>query len=345
MKAHLLIALLTSPALFAEAAPAINMEARRQSVVDLTDHVEMREARLSELVADIRALDTRTEKRIDEIVNKLSTLEDSPESTTNVNQLKAEVISGLKKSIGVYREKRRTIFEKLRTGKDAESPALTALKGDLDKFDKRTEKRVAQILKLANSMPQSEEVAKYVSEGPQYLDGWYFENTKISEEWKQNRRQGTATKVEQDEILAALVKSVDSLESRIADINDTLENRKVSNAERAIQEQELDRLTNLLASRKEEISSLGKGPSEVPADGNIFDGYDDEDSGPEDENEVGKHKAWDMKAMFEDERESISRDFWSLMQKYTELVQERDKLLEMKQNLAARKKWLSENDK
>ncbi len=344
MKALLLFTLLSSPILIAETAPPIDMDARRQSVVDLTGHVENRETRLSELVADIRTLDTRTEKRIDDVVNKLSGMVDSPGSTTNVNQLKAEVIGGLKKSIGVYQEKRRTIFEKLRTGKDAESPALTALKGDLDKFDERTEKRVAQILKLANSMPQSEEVQKYISEGPEYLDGWYFENKRISDEWKQNRRQGVATKVEQDEIREALKKSVDSLESRIADINDTLKNRKISDAERIIQEQELERLTALLASRKQELTSLGKGPSEVPTNENIFDGYEG-DSGDRNEKEVGKHQAWDMKAMFRDERESISRDFWSVMQKYTEVVQERDKLIAMKENLEARKKWLAENDK
>ncbi len=344
MKALLLVILLGSPVLIAETAPAIDMAARRQSVVDLTGHVDKRETRLSELVADIRTLDTRTEKRIDELVDKLSSMVDSPDSKTKVNQLKAEVIGGLKRSIGVYQEKRRTIFEKLRTGKDAESPALTALKGDLDKFDERTEKRVAQILKLANSMPQSEEVEKYISEGPEYLDGWYFENKRISDEWKQNRRQGTSTKVEQDEIRDALTKSVDSLESRIADINDKLENRRISDAERTIQEQELVHLTALLKSRKVELSSLGKGPSEVPENHNIFEGYDG-DSGTDGENQVGKHEAWDMKAMFRDERESISRDFWSVMQKYTEVVQERDKLIAMKENLKARKEWLAENDK
>ena len=49
-------------------APAIDMEARKASVVNLEAQISQREARLAEVREDIKTLDGRIEKRIDSVV-------------------------------------------------------------------------------------------------------------------------------------------------------------------------------------------------------------------------------------------------------------------------------------
>ena len=88
MKALSLVVLFLAPVLNAQDAAPIDFEARRQSVVDLKSHIEMREQRLTEIAADIRSLDDRNEKRIDSIVNSLKDLKDSESTKTRINALK-----------------------------------------------------------------------------------------------------------------------------------------------------------------------------------------------------------------------------------------------------------------
>lgn len=338
MKALALAALLASPVLNAQNAAPVDLEARRQSVVDLKSHIAMREQRFAEIAAEIRALDDRNEKRIDSIVNTLKGLKDSESSKTRINALKGEVIEGLRKSITIYQGKRRDIFERLRTDKSA---AVQALTGDLEKFDARTQKRVDQILELAKSMPAREDVEKYESAGGNYWNGWYEETTRISDEWRQNRRQGVATEKSLREIREALQKSIATLESRSASTKGLLKDRKLSDAERAIQEQELGRINAQLETRRQELVDLAlPTASNDSASGNqsTSDTY-----GKSNANPAAKDNAEEMKDLLDDARSDISADFWTILRKYGEAARERDKIISLKANLEAREKWLVEN--
>ena len=338
MKRIFLTTLLVFPLLHAQDA-VIDMAARRQSVVDLKKHIEMREQRLKEIATDIRALDDRTEKRIDLVVDTLKNIKDSNDTKTRINMLKGEVIEGLRKAISIYQTKRRDIFERLRTDKSVSVQALT---GDLEKFDARTQKRIDQILELAKSMPARENVDKFESDGGSYMNGWYSESTRISDEWKQNRRQGIATEKSLREIREALEKAISTLESRIASTRDLLKNRKLTDAEREIQKQELGRMDAQLEARRQELLELtvpasktaAKAPdtsaSEDPASGNPF-------------SSAGKDDVTHLQNMLEDARKDISADFWTVLRQYGEAVRERDKILAMKENLEAREKWLAEH--
>ena len=296
----------------------------------------MRDQRLMEIVTEIRALDDRNEKRIDSIVNTLKNLKDSESSKTRINALKGEVIAGLKKSITIYQSKRRDIFERLRSDKSASMQALT---GDLEKFDTRTQKRVDQILELAKSMPAREDVEKYESDSGQYWDGYYYETTRISDEWKQNRRQGVATEKSLREIREALEKSIATQESRSALTRGLLKERNLSDAERAIQEQELGRIDAMLANRRKELVELALPPTSSASD------TDDQStsSGKTTANPAAKDNAEEMKNLLDDARADISADFWTILRKYGEAVKERDKVIALKANLEAREKWLAEN--
>ncbi|MES2657293.1 MAG: hypothetical protein V4689_01685 [Verrucomicrobiota bacterium] len=334
MKAHALIALLVLPVLHAQEAAPVDLEARRQSVVDLKTHIEMRETRLNEIAGDIRALDDRNEKRIDSIVNTLKGLKDSESSKTRINALKGEVIAGLRKTITVYQGKRRDIFERLRTDKSA---AVQALTGDLEKFDARTQKRVDQIVELAKTMPAREDVDKYEDAGTEYRNGWYYETTRISEEWKQNRRQGVATEKSLRELREALEKSIGSLESRRASTAGLLKERNLSDAERAIQQQELGRIDAMLENRRMELLELS-----LPS-GTSASASDSETTGKNVSNPAAKDNAEEMKDLLDDARKDIAADFWTILRKYGEAANERDKILGLKANLEAREKWLAEH--
>lgn len=340
MKHLILATFLAMPVLHAQDTPApTDFAARRQSVVDLKAHIASREERLTEIASDIRALDDRNEKRIDSIVQLLSETKDSNDTKTRINALKADVIAGLRKSITIYQQKRADILARLRADKSLSIEALTK---DMERFDARTNKRVDQIMALAKSMPAREEVEKYESDGGSYWNGWYEENTRISEDWKQNRRQGVATETSLRELREALEKSIVSLESRKASTEDLLKNRKLSDAERAIQEQELGRTNAVIANLKQDLVGLaipGKTGGSSSSEG---DRYDNPTPAG---NAVNDDSAEELKTRLEDSRDDISRDFWDILRKYAQAANERDKIIALKANLDAREKWLAEHDK
>ena len=310
----------------AQDTPAVDIAARRKSVADLKKHVAAREDRFKEIVSDIRSLDDRNEKRIGALVESLKDLKDSEATGTRVNELKTRVIEGLGKSIRVYQGKRREIFERLRSGKSAQAEALS---GDLEKLDARTQKRVDQIMELAKSMPpRRNDVEKYEPDGTFYWNGWFQENTRISDEWKQNRRQGVATDKEVREVRDALGKAIDILEAREASISNLLKERKLADAEREIQEQELGRINAQLEHRHDELADLNSTDSAGATEGAAA---------------ASKDQAEEIKDMIEDSRKDIAEDFWTVIRKFGEAAAERDKIISLQENLAAREKWLAED--
>jgi hypothetical protein len=337
MKNLLFATLLVLPQLRAQdATPAasIDLASRRQSVVDLKAHIAAREARLQEIAADIRMLDDRNEKRIDSVVKTLQTMKDSEQSKTRINELKAEVITGLRKSITVYQQKRREVLERLRTDKAASMKALTR---DMDHFDARTQKRLDQIMELAKSMPEHKDVEKYESDGGNWWNGYYHENSRISEEWKQNRRQGIATEVNRRELRKALEKAIADQQSRRDSIAGQLKHRQMSDAARALQEQELGRTDAVLENLRMDLVSLAlPDPSDAPS-------VDVSSTSEEGGISVAADNADAMKGLLDDARRDISRDFWDILTKYGQAARERDKIIALKANLAAREKWLEEH--
>ena len=175
-----------------ETAPAkpIDMAARQRSIVNLERHITERDERLAELAQDIITLDARVEKRVDRLVDVLKQSKDSKDSKVSVARTKEKAIEGLTKTIQYYDGKRRGIKELVRE----ESPIRDTLIGDVKKFDARIEKRVAQIVELTKSFTESEELKKY-DETTRSDWGWSWTERRISEDWRQNRRDSNHTKL------------------------------------------------------------------------------------------------------------------------------------------------------
>lgn len=306
----------------ASAQEPVDLEARRQSVATLKQHVEMRQKRLDEVTAEIRERSARTNRKVEELVKMLSELKDSQDSKRRVSGVKGEAVAGLKRMIQTYQVERRKIFERLRTDGKAPDEALVR---DMAGIDQLIEKRVAEILELVKSMPGGEDVAKYESAGTTYYDGIYYEETQVSEAWRQNRRDKVESGKQRRELMQALEKSIASLESRRDSIKGMLASGRFSGAEKELQEQELAHVSALAEGRRQQLAEIVRAgnPGDVP---------------------VSKDEADDLRELFGDARRDIAGDFQKTLRLYHDASAERDKLHRLKETLAAREKWLLEND-
>ncbi len=317
--------ILTTAALFptlfgmvlAEPAPMMDLETRRASVVNLEAQIQQREARLLEVGEDIKSIDGRIQKRIDSMVKLLADTRDSQDSKTRISQIKQDAITGLRRAIDVYVSKRKEVAERVKTGDD---PAL----GDLTKFDQRISTLIAQVVELSKSFPANEDVKKYESEGGEYWRGYYHENTRISEEWKQSRRDSSQGKVQRDEVTAAIREGIERLDQRRRTLKDLLDNRNPSESARKLYNQELGQIDAQIENLKSELVQVS-----LPTGGATRTPSLDE--------------AVDLGQLLDDTRKDLRADVSELFRLYDSFDKERFRVTEMQENLAARKKWLETN--
>lgn len=320
----LLVITITLPSLRAQEKPEYDMEARRQSVVNLKRHITQREARLVELKDDLKRLDSRIEKRVDELVNMLGEIHDSNESKIRVSQIKIRAINGLRRWIKTYKSRRAVILESLRQN-SAHLPK-DQLANDIDAFDKRIEKRVSQIMKLSESMGDYQEVKKYESAGGSYWNGYYHESTRISDDWKKNRRQTVMSDKNRRELLKAVEAAIMNLESRRSGIENKLKNPSTSTAQREIWLDELGRIDGSLENRLSNLKELME-PKGTPSG-----------------KAIGRNLAHDIEKLLEDASKDLSQDFHRLLKMYDEMAEERLQCFKLSENLKAREEWLEKHD-
>jgi hypothetical protein len=224
--------------------------------------------------------------------------------------------------IEVYKRERRTLVETLRT--DGDAPA-EALKKDMAAIDALAEKRVAQIVELVKSMPGGQDIQKYESSGGSYYNGFYEEETRVSEAWRQNRRDKVESEKQRREVQQALEKSIADLEARQATLKAQLAGGKLTAPEKEIFEHELGYVSNLVGQRKTQLVEV-TAPATPAGD------------------DASKGEAEDLKQLFNDARRDIAGDFTKTLKLYHAAAAEREKIHAAQENLEAREKWLSEND-
>jgi hypothetical protein len=300
----------------------IDLEARRESVATLKQHLAMREARLAEVAGEIRERGEATDKKIGKLVDMLAGLKDSQSSKRRVSEVKGDAIAGLKRMLDVYKRERNAIVQQLRS--DDSVPSESLMK-DMDTIDKLAEKRVGQIVELVKSMPGGEDVAKYEVDSTSEYRGVEYENSRISEEWRQNRRDRVESEKQREEAQAALKKAIADIERRRDSLRAQLGAGSLTGAEKELFEQELAHVTALLDVRKNQLLEVAapSAAGETPA---------------------SKGEADDLKDLFRDARRDIAEDFGKTVRLYHAAAAERQKIHAVKENLAAREKWLREND-
>jgi hypothetical protein len=306
--------------LIAEENPASvpDLAARKESVANLETHIAQREQRLAEWARDVVQLDTRIEKQVEDLVTMLSGLRDSQESRTKVTQLKKSAIEGLKRGIDLYAKKRKEIREMVRTGGDE---ALV----DLGKIDQRILKRVDQIAELTKSIPTHDDVEKYQSDGgTSYWNGYYNETSRVSDEWKQNRRDTNQSDQQRKDTTKALKEAIERLDQRRRSLKELLANRELTESARTLYNTELgqiDAYEDHINAQLRDVAVSGGGGGKA----------------------VGREQAHDIEALFEDARRDLREDVSRLFLTYDQYVRGRAYLEGLKENLAARKEWLEKN--
>jgi len=296
----------------------VDIEARKASVANLETLITQREARLAEWGKDIVELDARIEKRVAELVTMLAGVKDSQESRTSVTNIKKEAIEALKRGIDLYVTKRKQVRELVRTGD-------TAALGDLDKFDKRIITRVDQIAELTKSIPSHEDVDKYESDGgSSYWNGYYYESSRVSEEWKQNRRDTNQSHKVREDTTKALRETLDRLDQRRRSLKDLLANRQITDSARQLYNEELGQIDAYQDHLNAQLRDIATG-------------------GGNSGREVGREQAHDIAELIDDSRKDLREDVSRLFRSYDQFVRGRGYLEELKTNLAARKDWLEKN--
>lgn len=295
----------------------IDIEERKASVANLETHIAQRETRLAEWGRDIVELDGRIEKRVDELVKMLAGLRDSQDSRSAVTKLKKDAIESLKAGIDRYVQKRKEVREMVRTG---ETSAL----GDLGKFDQRIIKRVDQIAELTKSIPTHTDVKKYESDGGSYWNGYYQENTRISDDYRQNRRDTVASNQTRENTTKALREALERLDQRRRSLNDFLANRQITDSARQLYTTELgqiDAYEDHINGQLTDITTATGGGGKA----------------------IGMDQAHDVGRLIEDARADLREDVSRLFRAYDQFARGRAYLEDLKQNLAARKEWLDKN--
>jgi len=318
---HAIIAILLSTVCLAEepAPPVMDMEARRASVINLEAQIKQREARLAEVGADIVTLDTRIEKRVAELVSMLANMRDSKDSRYKVSKMKREAIDQLQNGIEMYARKRAEMAEKIRQG---DSSALT----DLDKIDAHNLTRVQQIVELTKSFPTHRDVEKYETSGSSYWNGYYHETTRVSDDWRQNRRDESQANLQRDETAKAIREGIERIDSRRRALINQLEHRNVTDANRELIIHEIGQsdaiIEKLNRQLQEVVLNEQKGGTRQPS----------------------LNEAIDINHLLDDARKDLREDVARLFRLYDSFAAERARIHALSENLEARKAWLKEHD-
>lgn len=305
----------------------VDIEARKRTIPVLETRIKEREERLGELAGDIMTLNQRLDSRINKIVDKIASIKDSEESGYRISQIKKQAMEGLGRSIKRLQERRADLI--LEARKNSTATPTEVIEGDAAKFDENVEKRVQQILEISKSYTQSADVEKYqrvAGGGYNYGSGWDDDLYEISDEWRQNRRDRTMDKVQSDEVIAALKKSIERHENSASDLKANLKSNRYSETDRQLMTMELKRHEKLLEARKEALREM----SEVAMPNTAS---------------VDRNEAHHLQQSLADTSEDLRRDFDTIFAKYNEYTEEREKVYALKDNLAARKKWLEEHAK
>lgn len=197
-----------------------------------------------------------------------------------------------------------------------------AVASDLSKFDERIFARVDQIAESTKSIPTHEDVEKYESDGGSYWNGNYYENSRISDGWRQNRRDTVQSDKLRGDTTKALSETIERLDQRRRSLNDLMANRELIESARSLYTSELGQIDayddRINGQFRDITTATGSGGEEI-----------------------GSNRAHDIGAILEDARKDLSRLFRS----YDQFVSGRSYLEGLKADLAARKEWLEKNAK
>ncbi len=317
-----------------EELSAEDLSARRASIPLIEDRIKDREGQITVLVEDIERLNKRIEERIDKIVATLGSMKDSQNSKVRVAKMKQDLMAGLAKSIKSYNQRRAELKEMLRSGRN--SVGEKAAEKGVHAFDAKIEKRVEQLVSLSKSFTEHVDYEKYITDGEtdrygntvNYDWGWGWDNTRVNEKWKQNRRETVFTRKQKKKMIEALKLSIEDLERRTNTLQRKLKESGVSEEVKKFYREDIARNEAAREARSKQLS-------ELMASG----GADSQNT-----QSVSRNEAHDLELLVREIVKDIRRDSNAMTRDYNDLKLRLAELSKMKKNLEARKAWLQKYD-
>ena len=234
-------------------APAAVLAQRKQYGDALTAEAVKSQERLAALSQQLQALDADIESRVDRIVSLLATVKDSTDSKGRVRRSKDKAIAGLRNGISYYvRERDRRNKELAAGGSPASKEGLSS---DVQALGGRIEKRVEQILTLANSMTQNEEFGRY----ERYRNTEFDYNTE-TKEFRRFEKDVSGTSKTKAEVIQELKASVDKQNREIKELHDLLLMTSDPQRKERLQEQIAEK-EEIVADRREQVTALLSAPA------------------------------------------------------------------------------------
>jgi hypothetical protein len=305
-----------------KAAAAASIELTPEELADRIPLVEAqigdREERALELTNDIIELDDRIEGRIDRVLKLLKGMKDSNDSGTRVVRMKQEAMDGLSATIDYYDSKRRDL--KMEAYERDPKIEREDLFKSIATYDGRIEKRISQILDLAQTFMQHKDLPKYTY--ARSGGRWGGRTRHRNPAYQQNRSQTIQTGQTQRDLIEALQQTATDMDRRNRDIQERMK-KPMTDQYRALLQEELDGNEQLMAQREEQIGMLLEGPS---GGGKA----------------VSTRSAMTTEGMIDDLVADIQDDFDDLFADIYELNQEKMNLKYLRERLEVGKKALGE---
>ncbi len=277
----------------------------------LKAQIEAREKRADLLLDEIRSTDARIEDSIDTLLGALRSVGDSKDSRTKVVRIKEQTIDALQKNLAYFGQRRAAMQEELR------NPRLNLTEDEkrriITRFDERIEKRVRQVLDLNKSLPTHKDYERYKVTG----GGWYGGTIVESEDYKQNQRLTSRTNTQRDKTIKELQDSLNRLDRQ----NRTLQTQiqaATSDASRKALADEIAKNGVLVKTRRAQLAETLT-PSETPT------------------RPISGKEAQNLDAALRKSIDNLKREFTTLFQRYSVLLNERSALNNAKASLAAMK--------
>ncbi len=307
------------------AISAENLAERKASIPLIEERIKDREKQIEIMVNDMQRLSDRIEGRIDKIVSTLEKMKDSQNSKTRVAQMKQEAMKGLYRTIEDYSRRKAELREQLRTGKA--DIGTEAAESGMDLFDQKIEKRADQMIALSKSFTQHVDYKKYENDtSTHYRNGsgqnWGWDNTRVNEEWKQNRRETTFTDGQRKKMIEGLKTSIEDLERHTNTLRNKTKEGSISEETKKFYQEDIARNEKTLESRRRQLGDLIQ-PSPAAAT-----------------TSVDRNHAHDTQLLIREITNDIRRDYNTNTTNYINLKQRLKSLNQMKLNLEARKQWL-----
>jgi hypothetical protein len=328
MKALSMILFVLASALSSVSAgeEAADFKERQRIVALMEGRIVARDQRVVELANEIRSVHHRLNAKLNRLVDKLSKIEDSPDSGFRLGKAKLEVIDGLKKATEEFVAQREALEKGLRAGSELRS--VEDVHAEIDHLNAEADNHLAQMVKLSLSFARDENVSKYERVGGSgyYTGGygWFGEPVEVSDEWRQNRRNRTMDQKQRKEVSGVLDRAIERCEENIQRAESALENGNPSSEEKEILQAEIDVHRSMLKTRQAQKDDL------------LFE------SQPE-TTEVGRDLARELEKAVEDELGKVQEDIRKVVLGHRQLREEQAKIAEMESLLADRKAWLEEH--